>query len=187
MKLPHTNRKKALVVIDVQPAFIRPHNKHIVKNIVRLIETVPYDLYIEAVFHAEKGSLWEQQQKWICPKGEDTRTVEDIAAVLNPKQPVKVLKSTRSVFKGNQNILKVLKDNGIEELHLVGTETNDCVFATALEAFDLGYPVYILEECCESASEGRHDPAVTLLRHQGMTNNRCLVETVEVAIEGSPY
>lgn len=182
MKFPHTNRKKALIVIDVQPAFMRPHNKHIVRNIVSLIETVPYELYIEAVFHAEKGSLWDQQQKWICPKNEDTHTVDDIARVLESRQPIKVLKSTRSVFKGDQDILKILKDNDIEELHLVGTETNDCVFATALESFDLGYRVYVLEECCESASEGRHDPAVALLRHQGMTNNRCLAETVEVEI-----
>jgi nicotinamidase-related amidase len=57
MKIPDTKRKRALIVIDVQPAFIRPHNKHIISNIVSLIEKVPYDTYIEAVFYAEKGSL----------------------------------------------------------------------------------------------------------------------------------
>ena len=182
MKLPSSGLKKALIVIDMQPAFIKPHNKHIIQNIVSLIDKVPYDLYIEAVFHAEKDSLWDRQQKWICPQGEDTHTVEEISKALSKHNPLKVLKETRSVFKGKPNILASLKKNGIQEIHLVGTETNDCVFATALDAFDNGYPVYILEECCEAASEGRHDPAVQLLRYQGMTNNRCLVPTINVLI-----
>lgn len=182
MKLPSTGRKKVLVVIDVQPAFIKSHNKHIIDNIVSLIDKVPYDLYIEAVFHAEKGSLWDKQQDWTSPSGDDTHTVKEIAEALKRHATVKVLKDSRSVFKGNQNIREILKDNDIEELHLVGTETNDCVFATALEAFDLGFPVYVLEECCESATKGRHEPAVGLLRHQHMTNNSCLAETVEVKL-----
>jgi nicotinamidase-related amidase len=182
MKLPATGRRKALIVIDVQPAFIRPHNEYIIDNIVSLIEKAPYDLYIEAVFHAEKDSLWDDQQKWICPENEDTHTVEKIADALAEHSPVKVLKETRSVFKGQPSILSILKDNDIGELHLVGTETNDCVFATALDSFDNGFPVYILEECCQSASEGRHEPAVQLLRHQGMTNNRCLAKTIELAL-----
>ena len=182
MKIPSTGRKKALIVIDVQPAFIKPHNEHIIPNIVKLIEEVEYDLYIEVVFHAEKGSLWDIQQDWICPQNEDTHTVEIISETLKEHRPVKVLKETRSVFKGKTDILKTLHDNQIEELHLVGTETNDCVFATALDAFDNGFPVYVLEECCESASEGRHAPAVELLRHQGMTNNRCLAETIDLEL-----
>jgi len=183
MKLPNTGLRKALIVVDVQPAFIKPHNQHIVPNIVSLIEQAPYDLYIEAVFHAEKGSLWDKQQAWICPMNSETRTVDAIAEALKNHDPVKVLKETRSVFKGNPSIKKLLEDNHIQELHLVGTETNDCVFATAFEAFDLGYPVYVLEECCESATEGRHEPAITLLGYQGMTNNSCLAKTTDISLE----
>jgi nicotinamidase-related amidase len=182
MKLPNTGRKRALIVIDVQPAFIRPHNRHIIPNIVNLIEKIPYDLYIEAVFHAEKDSLWDEQRNWLCPMSEDTHTVQEIADALGGHSPIKVLKETRSVFKGQPNIKEALRANGIEELHLVGTETNDCIFATALDAFDNGYPVYILEECCESAAEGRHEAAVTLLRYQRMTNNSCLAKTTEVEL-----
>src|SRR5215213_2423052 len=110
MKLPITNRKKALIVIDVQPAFIKPHNKHIIPNIVSLIDKVPYDLYVEAVFHAEKGSLWDQQQKWTCPISDDTHTVKDIADALKPHRPTQVLKTTRSVFKGEPSIKKILEE-----------------------------------------------------------------------------
>lgn len=180
MKIPDTGRKKALVVIDLQPAFLKPHNKYILPNIKKLINMVPYDAYVEAVFHAEKGSLWDKQQKWICPADDNTNTVAEVKTILQPYNPLQILKDTRSVFKGDKDLIAYLKQHKIKELHLIGTETNDCVFASALDAFDLGYPVYVIEECCESATEGRHELGTKLLRFQGMTNNHCLAHTYNI-------
>jgi nicotinamidase-related amidase len=182
MKIPHTNRKRALIVVDLQPAFIKPHNDHIVPRVASLVKQVPYDAYVEAVFRAEKDSIWDRQQAWYCPLDENTHTVDEVRGLLAPKGPLQVLKETRSVFKGDQDVEAWLRERDIEEIHLVGTETNDCVFATAFDSFDRGWPVYVLEECCESATEGRHDIGLKLLRFQGMTNNRCLAETVEVSV-----
>lgn len=69
-------------------------------------------------------------------------------------------------------------------MHIVGTETNDCVLATAFDAFDSGFLPYVLEECCESATKGRHEMGVKLLRIQGMSNNRCLVKTKRIELRG---
>lgn len=182
MKLPDTGRKKALIVVDLQPAFVKKHNSHIIPNIQKLLETVVYDAYIEAVFSAEKGSLWDIQQEWICPENEDTHSVDEIKGLLAARKPLHVHKHTRSVFRGDQDVTAYLTKKGIEEVHLVGTETNDCVLATAFDAFDSGFPVYVLEECCESATEGRHQMGLDILRLQGMTNNRCLANTVDVEI-----
>ena len=180
MKFPDTKRKKALIVVDLQPAFIKDHNSHIIPKVKALLEQVEYDAYVEAVFSAEKGSLWDIQQKWICPEGGNTHSVDEIRELLDSKEPLKVHKHTRSVFRGDQDVLAYLKEKGIGEVHLVGTETNDCVLATAFDAFDSGLPVYVLEECCESATEGRHQMGLDLLRLQGMTNNRCLANTMDL-------
>jgi nicotinamidase-related amidase len=182
MKLPATGRKKALIIVDVQPAFVRPHNQHIIQNIQALLANVPYDAYVETVFSAEKDSLWDIQQQWICPEDENTHTVPELQDLLAAKKALKVRKSTRSSFKGNQDLVAYFNDEGIEEVHIVGLETNDCVLATAFDAFDADFPVYVLEECCESATEGRHQMGVDLLRIQGMTNNRCLTDTVDVSL-----
>lgn len=182
MKIPGTKRKKALLIIDLQPAFLRPHNQYIIPNIVTLLNKVSYDAYVEALFHAEEDSLWKVQQDWISPKNKDTHTKDQVAAVLKNYNPLRILKSTRSAFKGNEDLTTYLTTQGIEELHLVGTETNDCVFATALEAFDLGFLPYIIEECCQSGTEGRHELGVKLLRMQGMTNNHCLANTYDVPL-----
>jgi hypothetical protein len=62
MKIPDTKRKKTLLVIDLQPAFLRPHNRYIIPNITTLLNSVSYDAYLEALFHAEEDSLWKIQQ-----------------------------------------------------------------------------------------------------------------------------
>jgi nicotinamidase-related amidase len=183
VKLPNTGRERALIVIDLQPAFIKPHNKHIISRISSLIQKVQYDAYIEAVFYAEKGSLWDTQQGYTVPRDENMRTVDEVSDVLQPRNPLQVVKTARSTFKGNQDLIVYLKTRGIKELHLVGLETHDCVLATAYDAFTAGYPVYALEECCESGTPGRHDVGLTILRWQNMTNNSCRADTIEITVD----
>jgi nicotinamidase-related amidase len=180
MKLPDTKRKKALIIVDVQEAFLKEHNCHIVENIKNLIVDVKYDAYVEAVFFAEKNSLWEKQQDWYCPKDQNTKTVSSINDLLKDKNCLSMIKSTRSVFGGDKDLVSYLKERNIEEIHLVGTETNDCVLATAFSAFDLGFAVYLIEECCESATPGRHELGLELVRLQSMTNNSCKADTIDI-------
>lgn len=182
MKIPHTNRKKALIVVDLQPAMMKPHNNHIVTNVASLIKQVPYDGYVEAVWHSGDDSLWGEMMQVDHPRDKDTHTVDVIHALLAPRHPLHVIKTSRSVFMGDQDVAKYLRSLGIEEVHLVGTETNDCVFATAMSAFDLGFRPYVLEECCEALYEGRHDQGIQLLRYQKLTNNSCLTKTTDVAV-----
>ncbi|MDO8656340.1 MAG: isochorismatase family protein [Nanoarchaeota archaeon] len=172
MKIPHSGRKKALIIVDVQPAFMNKRNKYILKNIVQLLKTISYDFYANALFHAEKGSLWDKQQKWVSPKDNNFSTVPEIMNLLKGKNHLAIEKTTKSVFKGDKDIFILLKDKGIEEVHLVGFDTNDCILASAYEAFDLGFFTYIIEECCESSSSAAlHKQGLALLRKQNMTNN----------------
>jgi nicotinamidase-related amidase len=171
MKVPDSGRKRALFVVDVQPSFLDARSKYIVPNIVRLIGTVPYEAYAVATFHADKGSLWDTQQEWTCPM-EATDIV--IATALESRQPINIEKDSRSAFKGAPRAEEHFRLKQIKEVHIVGTQTNDCIFATALESFDLGFIPYVIEECCEAATKDVHDTALTLLRRQQMTNNSCI-------------
>lgn len=175
MKIPLSSRNKALVIVDVQPSFLNTRNKYVVQNILELLSKTSYDLYIEATFHAEKGSLWDTQQSWTCPKGEKTRTVDELSKTLEGLGAIQIEKETKSVFKGDKNIISTLKDRNITEVHVVGLDTNDCVLATAYESFDLGFITYVIEECCEaSSSKELHEHAIAILRGQNMTNNSVL-------------
>lgn len=172
MKIPHSKRKKALIVVDTQPDFLDDRNKYIINNISALLKKIKYDLYIEAVFYTEKGSVWDKQEKFILPKGKNIKTVDKLAKVLKKYKPMKTLKQTKSAFKGEDiDLVSLLKEKKITEVHVVGTETNDCVLATAFDAFDLGFITYVIEECCQSSSNELHQIGLIVLRKQNMTNN----------------
>lgn len=174
MKIPNSNKKKALVIIDVQPAFVNESNKFVVRKIRKLINKMNYKLYIETIFHAEKGTIWESQIKWTLPKDKKMHTVKELASLLKENNALLVKKTTRSIFKGNKNILKILKANKIREIHIVGLLTNSCVITTALESFDYGFFTYVIEECCSGESKKEHKAALTVLRGQNLTNNSCV-------------
>ncbi|HWY09832.1 MAG TPA: cysteine hydrolase family protein [Bacteroidia bacterium] len=183
MNIPKSKRKKALIIVDVQPIFLNDKNRHVVSNIAYVIREFPYDLYINAVFYADKDSMWHKQLKWTVPKKE-ARTYIIIRKLLDKKKNIiNVIKQTKSVFKpekiiiDNKNIIasSTLKHQlfleGIEEVHIVGLDTNDCVLATAYEAFDLGFFTYVIEECVQSSGgDNIHRKGIDLLRYAELTN-----------------
>src|ERR1700734_3224574 len=101
MKLPDTNRKRALIVVDLQPAMLKSHNEHIVPRVESLIERVPYDAYVEAVWHSGDGSLWGEMMNVDHPQDETTRTIDVVHKLLAPHHPLQVTKTSRLVFMGD--------------------------------------------------------------------------------------
>ena len=176
MKIPNSSRKRALILVDVQPIFILERNKYIISNIKNLINHVSYDLYIEAIFHAEKGSIWDKQAKVTFPKDERFHTENELLALLKNKKTVHVEKFTTSVFKGSPNVLEALKGSLIEEVHVIGLKTNACVLSTAFDAYDQGFFTYVIEECCETNIPELHKSAISILQRQNLTNNSCIEE-----------
>ena len=170
MKIPLSGRKKALLLVDIQEIFLKPRNRYILANIQRLLKSVPYDLYFEALFWAPNNSIWSKQLNWTSPK-RDSKPEQMISKLLKTKKTVYFQKNTKSAFKGNFSILKTLNKNKIKEVHIVGLDTNDCVLATAYEAFDFGFYTYVIEECVESSGGlSIHKHGLATLRHVNLTN-----------------
>ena len=177
MNIPDSRRKKALILIDIQHIFLKRKSvkKNMICNVQKVLSKVPYDMYIEAVFFADKNSLWQQQTNWCAPRDKQTTTINKVAMLLKDKHVVSLMKSTKSAFKGNKDIKNILHKKRIKELHIVGVDTNDRVLATAYEAFDLGFFTYVLEECtASSGSSLLHKNALSLLRYVNLTNNSCV-------------
>jgi nicotinamidase-related amidase len=175
MKIPWSDRKKALVIVDVQQGFLNERNKYIIEAIKILIQNAAYDFYIESIFYAEKGSLWDMQTNWTLPKDKNSRTISDLLNLLSGKSQLHIEKQTKSIFKGTSELHNKLQKIGIEEVHIVGLDANDCVLATAFEAFDLGYFTYVIEECTDSSSsEEIKETGFEILRHVNLTNNSCI-------------
>jgi len=175
MKIPWSKRKKALIIVDAQSGFLNNRNRAVIKRIKILIKKTNYDFYVESVFHAEKGSLWEKQTGWILPKDKNFKTVDELLKAFSNKSSLHIEKATKSAFKGMPELHKQLQKRDIKEIHIVGLDANDCVLATAYEAFDLSYFTYVIEECTESSSSKKIKQAgLEVLRHVNLTNNSCV-------------
>ncbi|MDQ5826706.1 MAG: cysteine hydrolase [Chloroflexota bacterium] len=181
MNIPHSNRKRALFVIDVQPAFVLPEGEFALTNIQKLINSMPYDLYVESLFYCDEDSMWgKQTDERLHPRDEGFQTLPLIRTLLENHPCVRVEKHTKSAFKGDRDLVAILRQQSIEEIHIVGYDTDDCVFATASEAFDLGYFTYVIEECTSSGSGNEmRERALAILRNVCLTNNSC-VEKINI-------
>lgn len=70
------------------------------------------------------------------------------------------------------DIHQLLQEKAIEEIHIVGTESNDCVMATALESMDLGYFTFVIEEAVETGHTAlNQERALGILNYLNITNN----------------
>jgi len=172
MKIPITWRRKALIIVDVTETFTLDRNKYIIENINKLIKEVNYDLFVTCVPYNKKWSLWTEQVWWNDLVDKVDVLDKSIKKSLSWKESIKISKITKSAFKWDVKLEKVLKDKDIEEVHIVWYETNDCVLATTLEAFDLGFYSFAIEEACETwKTEINHKNALSILEYINLTNN----------------
>lgn len=171
MFIPQTGRKKALFIVDVQDWFIIERNKYIIPNIIKLIQEWNYDLIVYSIQYNDKNSLWYKQIGW-CEEISETDTTPEIKNALVWKNFLKVNKLSRSIWKWNEDLKNILNKQKIKEIHICWYESNDCVFATAQESFDLGYFTFVIEEATETRTTAiNHTYAIALLNYLNLTNN----------------
>ena len=128
-------------------------------------------MIVYSIQYNDEKSLWYKQIGW-CEWVPETDTLEEIKKALEWKTTYKVNKLTRSIWKADENIEEILQKHDIEEIHLCGYESNDCVFASALESFDLGYYTFVIEEATETRTTAvNHTYAINILNYLNLTNN----------------
>ena len=104
-------------------------------------------------------------------------TVPEIKNILNTEKTTFVTKKSRSVFIEQSSLVQKLRDQGIEEVHVVGYDINDCVLTTANDAFDYGFYTYVIEEASDSSQSNElREAALLILRENEMTNHSELIK-----------
>jgi len=155
--------KNALLIIDVQKFFINKFTKDIPKKIANFLKNNSFDFTIFSKFVFSKKSSFARfvkKPRLVSPK--DTDIVPELRKFITKDNVF--TKSTFSVFK-SKKFLKSLKKKKVKNLYICGFDTNGCIFSTAIEAFDLGFDVKILENLCASHSSKRfHKNAIEILR-----------------------
>jgi nicotinamidase-related amidase len=157
-----TDEKSLLLVVDVQNGFINEQTKHVVARINRLTaewQKRQWPVVCSRFINIE-GSPWERLRDWHELKGEpETLLSED----LRVDTPYIFKKSTYSAWSPEtQQVAAVHK---VQDIVIVGVDTNECVLATALAVFDSGLTPWVIEDCCASNGGSQvHDQTLTLLQ-----------------------
>jgi len=157
--------KQALLIVDVQNYFINKNTQAIPGRIKHLIENGHFPLIVFSQFINTPSSPFIKMQIFTgCLRS----PYIDIAAELRPwiKKGNVFAKNTYSVF-ANPDFVNYLKKNEIEELIICGLDTDFCVLADCFNAFDQGYKVTVVADCCASFTSGQagHQKALEIIQN----------------------
>ncbi len=137
--------KKALILADVQDDFLGNTLDYIASVSQRYLDehSDDYDLVITT--------------RWVHSDNQN----DDTLLIEHPKAKV-VNKSTYSAY--NEESEKLLKEAGIQEVHLGGVDAEMTIMATMYRLLDEGFKVKLLERMIASY-HGRNWEALTIARH----------------------
>jgi len=155
--------KSALVVVDVQNYFINNNTKNLPHRIAKYIQENrnKFDYIIFTKFVNKKSSNFFKLLNWkTCSKPCDT----DIHPAISELSNMTFEKSGFSIFSSKE-LKRFLESNKIRKLIICGTDTECCVYATAMEAFDRGFDVKVIEKLCGSShGKANHRIGVKLFK-----------------------
>ena len=150
--------KSLLLVIDLQNAFINQNTEKVPSKIEETIASNQYDDVAFTRFVNYEDSLYIKKLNWRGCLSEEDKTI-----VINTKDYQVFDKSIYSSV--TKELIEYIHKNQITEIHLCGINTDCCVLKTALDLFELGYNVYVLENLCGSTyGMERHNQAIDILK-----------------------
>ena len=150
--------KSLLLVIDLQNAFIKKKKKKLPSKIEETIASNQYDVVAFTRFVNYEESLYVKKLNWRGCLSDEDKTI-----VLDTKGYQVFDKSIYSAV--TKEMVEYIHKNEITKIYLCGINTDCCVMKTALDLFELGYDIYVLENLCGSTCGiERHNQAIDILK-----------------------
>jgi ureidoacrylate peracid hydrolase len=174
--------KTALVVVDMQNAFMLPGVAHalcpmaekIVPNINRLAQAVRHTggtvIWIKTTFKADALKNWSTYFEMVKPEQGARRvaalTADSKGHELWPALDVRpddliVEKNRFSAFiQGSSNLAEVLRAHGLDTVLITGTVTNVCCESTARDAMMLNFKTIMVSDANAAMTEEDHNASL---------------------------
>lgn len=131
--------RSLLLVIDLQNEFINSHTKPLVGKIKKLLQRNNFDFVASTRFINSANNPTFTRLGWKGCMDEESRKI----CVDTTDYPV-FEKTTYSAY--NSELASFLKQNNIGKIYLCGVDADCCVLVTAMNLFENGYDIYVLEE-----------------------------------------
>lgn len=154
--------KSALVVIDMQNAFVKPEMKNLPKQIARYIQKNKFDFILFTQFVNKGDTNFVKKLNW--KKAFTSPSIDIVPELRKYIQKDNVFeKDAYSAFK-SKKFVSFLKKHKIGELQVCGVELDGCVLGTAFEAFDLGYNIKVLNKLSYSSGKNLNIPTFNIVK-----------------------
>jgi ureidoacrylate peracid hydrolase len=199
--------KTALIVIDMQNAFIEPGSPAEVpaaRDIIAIINRLAGEArqlgatviwVTHANIHTDSGSDWHMFFEHFVASDVRQRTIESLAPtapgqrvcreMLVGSSDIHVVKNRYSaLIPGSSNLERVLRGLGIENVLVTGTKTNVCCEATGRDAMMMDFRVVMVSDCLAALSDDEHRASLeTFIQQFGdvMTADEVLVVMQKVS------
>lgn len=151
--------KKALLIVDCQNFYVDKYPK--LKRIISKVKKIADEMRGKAlIVHAltvydSKKELPRkdiQNQRFSCIKG--SQDAEEVSEVYDKRDKYVIKKHYSAFF--NTNLDKILKKNKVKKIYITGLLTHCCVYATAIDAYQLGYDIVFVKDAIASYRQNLH-------------------------------
>ena len=151
-----------LLVVDAQEGLRNSHTEGAIASILKFLRTSDGPAVFTR-FMNRTDSNFERLLDWSKMKsGPETAILREISPFVTPKLVFE--KSGYSAFT-NPLFAQYLRDVGAKSIDICGFDTDACVLATAIDAFDAGYqPRILVEACASSGGADFHNNSIEILQ-----------------------
>lgn len=166
-----SDMSQALLIVDMQNYFITPHTAHLPEKIKAHI-VLYHNTYAHILFSRfinTKDSNFVRSLGWNnCIQGTETEIHPDLIPFTAPETVF--TKHGFSAFHA-LGLSEFLQENHVTTLSICGTDTDACVYATAMDAFEKGYITQVLFDLCGShRGKEWHELGMRLIKANLLTN-----------------
>lgn len=138
-----------LLVVDVQAGFINDFTHHIPQRVVRLIQQQAYSPILFTRFINVAESPYTRLLDWNGCSGQPET---DLAADLSPYIQSQFVFSKPGLCGLPSELVDYLCKNQIQQVAVVGIDTDMCVLKIAMDLFDHGIEPLVFTDCCASTA-----------------------------------
>lgn len=138
-----------LLIVDVQVGFINTFTHHIPQRIVSLIERDRYSPLLFTRFVNAPDGPYNRFLNWhSCNREPET----DVVPELQPFAQKEFIFSKLGLCGMPNELTDYLRQQRIEQLSIVGIDTDMCVLKIAMDLFDIGIEPIVFTDCCASTA-----------------------------------
>jgi nicotinamidase-related amidase len=138
-----------LLIVDVQVGFINSFTHHIPQRIVSLIERDRYSPLLFTRFVNAPDGPYDRFLDWhSCNSAPET----DVVPELQPFAQKEFIFAKQGLCGMPDELTDYLRQQRIEQLSIVGIDTDMCVLKIAMDLFDIGIEPLVFTDCCASTA-----------------------------------